>query len=333
MAPIYVDGDDGPGLMDNPIVAAQWRSMGQLRDLMEGMDRHIQPEIAWQRPRVSMREGGLVVDGGPYIVLDPPFPVFTRGGKSRPQSKATLFTWTTKMSCPSFSIPAGPPKYGGTCPAATRAAVEAEGSYAGFHEPLDGQRYICDLCYCGKNNYLMYVCVTANQMVHLLWLEREVQKGTFARKMAEAIAAVAQDDESRAMLARKLIDPSFFRIHDSGDFHRPDYYKQWLDVCYALPKIKFWAPTRMWVFEKWRRIFDAYPAPMNLALRPSALFLGATPPAVPGMDAGTTSVEGRMGRPVWNCPAYEQEGEHSCASARCRVCWKSKAKTVNYKTH
>lgn len=733
--PFYVDSDpDDPAIMDNPVIAAQWKSMGEMRDAMEGMERHIQPGIEWQSPHVYRRAGALVVDGGPYIVLDPPFPVYTRSGKARPQSKASLFTWTTKMSCPSFSIPAGPPRNGGTCPAAVQSAVKAEGTYLQFSEPLSaGKPYICDLCltgdalvpvkgvglvplervvemvrdgrgisvlgdsgwtpatnawargfrkvlrvetscgmrvrctsdhkilttggwekaedlepgdrivlspkaelaqgvwpeakgiplavvspaelargeaapafpsewsrelgvflgyilgdgtvsygrypevkvaigeddaddlrkiaawvnewcgsssevalkgnedctlkdgqavkasgkmaivawrrlglarlldalgldkrpppehrrvpssvwtasasgvagflsglfstdgsvvsdervrgkraiilasvseellrdvqllllgfgirsaicayetsnrtrvrvgylplykleisakeavrtfgevvrfhnarkqellegadleylkpwstrryavvetvleepdpvevfdievehethrfvanglvvsncYCGKNNYLMYVCVTANQVAHLRWLEREVARGTFARRMAEAIAAIAQDADVRRMLAKKLIDPRFFRIHDSGDFHRPDYYKAWVDVCHALPWVKFWAPTRMWVFDKWRRIFDNYPPPKNLALRPSGLFLGAPPPVVPGLDAGTTSFEGRM-RAIWNCPAYAQSGDHSCAAARCRVRWTSKQKPVNYKTH
>lgn len=333
---IYVDTDHDNGVMDNPIGGAHWDSMGAMRDAMGDMEQNLQVDIEYERPHVSKRDGAEQISGGPYLVFDPPFEVKTRSGKSRPQKKSTLFTWTTKMSCPSFSIPAGPPKNGGTCAAATESVVAAEGSYRKFHEDLaerDASKgYICNSCYCGKNNYLMYVGVTANQMAHLVWARREVRKGSFASRITQAIAAMAQDEDLAELLARKLVSAKFFRIHDSGDFFSPEYYTAWIDVCYALPYVKFWCPSRQWVFPKWRALFQNHPPPKNLTLRPSALFIEARPPKIPGLDAGSMSRLGDAEKPIWNCPAYKSD-EHSCASAGCRVCWVSGRTEVNYKTH
>jgi len=207
-------------------------------------------------------------------------------------------------------------------------------------------------CYAGKNNYLMYKQVSIGQMVRLTWINRELREGgrgghsKLASKLIEVIASL-QDDAMAVLLMKKLVSNVFFRIHDSGDFHKPDYYLAWRDVAYALPDVTFWAPTRQWVFEKWREIFRNTPPPENLALRPSALFFGARPPVVDGMgSAGSTAaseVHGQWGdvggAEVWNCPAYMAD-EHSCGSAinpdgeqGCRTCWKHKETAVNYKAH
>jgi hypothetical protein len=56
---------------------------------------------------------------------------------------------------------------------------------------------------------------------------------------------------------------------------------------------------------------------------------------IPGIAAGTTSIEGNAPPHIKNCPAYDDENaeEKSCAGSRCRTCWSEPRKPVNYRTH
>ncbi len=312
---------------DNPQMA-NWGSLKRNRDIFDG---DVEGEVQYK----PVHLGKTGYTGGPYLKIAGDFRYATSGGVRRPFRNTTLFTWTSKMSCPSFSLPAGPMEGGGTCPAAKAASVEREGSYVESSPPLSqmpkGQIYICDTCYAGKGRYLMYKSMSLGQMARLKWTQNAVRAGTFTRKITEAIASL-DDPATEKVLAQKLVSNKYFRIHDSGDFYSPEYYRAWVEVCYNLPQVRFWAPSRMWVFEKWREVFSNYPPPPNLALRPSALFTSAPPPSIQGMAAGSTSIDGRMAAPVWNCPAYESE-EGSCAGASCRMCWDGQRKPVNYLTH
>ena len=330
-----VEFEENPGL-------ANWKRLAENREVFDG---DVKEEIGYDRVRANRGPDGVSLNGGPFVQISPTFHYKTAEGKQKAFGKSTLFTWTSKMSCPSFSIPAGPSEKHGTCLAARRDSIEKEGSYTEYSEPLDsmpeGQKFICDLCYAGKGRYLMYKSMSIGQMAKLAWVHKTLKSGTFVRRMSEAIGSLIDPDTELA-LAAKNVSNRFFRIHDSGDFFSPEYYRAWVDVCSQFtgkmgrtghPLIYFWVPTRVWVYEKYRGLFENYPPPPNLALRPSALFTSANPPSIDGLAEGSTSVDGRMGKPVWNCPAYEGTEEASCAAVKCRVCWTQKSKPVNYLTH
>jgi hypothetical protein len=315
-------------LQDNPQLA-NWDRLEKNRNVFDG---DVSEEIEYER--VTLGKTGY--SGGPKIRILGDFHYTTSEGKRRPFRNSSLFTWTSKMSCPSFSIPAGPVENGGTCLASKASSIEKEGSYKKFSPPLSEipakETFICSVCYAGKGRYLMYKSMSLGQVAKKTWVNKTLGSGTFSRRMSEAISSLIDPDVEH-VLAQKLVSNKFFWIHDSGDFFSPEYYKAWVEVCHTLPQIHFWAPTRQWVFPKWRELFSNYPPPKNLSLRPSALFTSAPPPKIAGMAGGSTSIDGRMEAPVWNCPAYEGDEEHSCAAAACRVCWSAPQKPVNYLTH
>lgn len=339
-----LDYQDNPG-------TAKWDTMERNRNLFDG---DVKLDLRYESVRVAKKvdkKTGKIsysFSGGPALTVvgkdGGDFLYTTAEGARKPIRKVSLFTFTSKMSCPSFSIPAGPTKHG-TCPASKPASIEAEGSYTQFGPPLSsmpaGEKFICDLCYAGKNNYIMYKTISIGQMAKLRWINKSLAEGSFSQRMTEAIEMLL-DPRIENVLKAHAVSNRFFRIHDSGDFNTPDYYREWVEVCRNFqgklsggssgPLIYFWAPTRMWVYEKWRDLFKESPPPVNLALRPSALFTSAPPPSIPGLAEGSTSVEGEMPEPVWNCPAYETD-EGSCAGAKCRVCWTKKKSGVNYLTH
>ena len=317
-----------PDYQDNPQLA-NWNSLERNRAVFTG---DVREELEYE----MVRFGKTGYSGGPKVAILGGFKYATAGGHNRPFNFTSLFTWTSKMSCPSFSIPAGPTESGGTCLAAKVSSIEKEGTYVEHSKPFSqmptGQKPICDLCYAGKGRYLMYKSMSLGQVAKLAWVRKTLRSGTFVRRMAEAISSL-HDEKIEETLARKLVSNKYFRIHDSGDFFSPEYYKAWVEVCYAVPSVKFWAPTRLWVYQKYRDLFENYPPPANLTLRPSALFTGAEAPRIRGLAGGSTSVDGRMPDPVWNCPAYEGDEEKSCAAAGCRMCWTGQKKAVNYLTH
>lgn len=320
--------------LENPQIV-NWSRLGGKRGVFTASDApSIQIEPEYENVKVS-KAGSIT--GGPRIVLDPPFTYENSKGEEEVVKGCGLFTWTTKMSCPSYSLPAGPMESGGTCPAAKASAIEREGSYSEFHSPFSekprGETVICDTCYAGKGRYGMYASIAIRQVVKYHWTLRTLKAGSFVGHMSQAIGALASDRDLEKLLKSRAVSNIFFRIHDSGDFFSPEYYRAWVEVCRNLPKVKFWAPTRMWVYDKWRLVFENYPPPNNLSLRPSALFTSAEPPDIEGMAAGTTSVAGEFGGDVKDCPAYAGDHEHSCAAARCRTCWVEQDVPVNYLTH
>lgn len=253
----------------------------------------------------------------------------------------SLFTWTSKMACPSFSLPAGPPAARGTCPASVKKDVIADGSYRQFHPGLNGS-YVCETCYAGKNNYLQYKNISIGQMARYFWTVRALKRGTFVVDMTRAISALSSDRKYRDLLASINVSTDYFRIHDSGEFFDPEYYLAWCDVADNLPDVKFWAPTRLWVFSDWRDQFLLNPPPRNFALRPSSLSVGARPPKIPGMDPGS-GVHGDPGSAsVFECPAFEETDDPlagTCTTSvgidgrkPCRECWR-KRNAVSYLEH
>jgi hypothetical protein len=86
--------------------------------------------------------------------------------------RTPIFTHTTKMNAPSFSIPAGMPQYGGSC---ISASYEATGP--------NKNNTICRGCYALKGNYLYvgYVYAAAPRMN---WLVDTLQSDTTGERMA-----------------------------------------------------------------------------------------------------------------------------------------------------
>lgn len=376
----------------NPgVEASHWDTLSKYREMFNSISEHVAPELILEKPRVGKRKGALVLDGGPFIKFTTPFELRTSGGKVLQRSKATLFTWTSKMSCASFSIPAGPINRHGTCPASVESAVIKAGEYRKFHQSIEhrktfawsekGRReaeqfrsrlaplenpdptgqYICNLCYAGKGNYIVYKTVSLNQMAHFKWawmtlqmdvdggeidlgeigkanireLEEAVKGSVFVEEMTRALEFI-QDPGIKEVLLRKLVSTEYFRIHDAGDFFHPWYFLGWLEICRRMPSIQFWSPTRIWVYKNWQDLFKKVKIPGNLALRPSGLVVSMLPPKIATLDAGTTSYPDGVAPPgaIKDCPAYKSDdGEHSCARANCRTCWDEKDTEVSYRTH
>lgn len=264
-------------------------------------------------------------------------------------SEASFYSETSKMSAPSWSIPAGPPAIGGSCAAAelfknsgayNRALTQGEVA----QEPAVQKNWICAYCYAGKSNY-MHRTSQYTQMARLIWLKGTIEaRGVegAADLMASALAAHMGNAKYREKMGEST---KFFRIHDSGDFTlAPDTYTMWCLVASQLPDIRFWAPTRNWVFPKFNELVRRSPPPANMTVRPSALHFGDPAPVIMGYSAGSTAHAPtadptKNGQADWECPAYKHGG-HSCAGAGgpkgekdCRFCWTYQEQAPSYRSH
>lgn len=108
-------------------------------------------------------------------------------GKALPvggQRVSSLWTFTSKMGAPSFSLPAGPTTEAGTCSAANY------GRSGGKRTP--GKQYICDACYSLEGRYVMYN-IAIGQGARMWWVNHMIQQDTSGGKLGQALTAALGD--------------------------------------------------------------------------------------------------------------------------------------------
>jgi hypothetical protein len=324
----------------------------------------------------------------PYLVPAMPLEGVYATGSTFQINKASLFTNTSKMPGPSFAITAGPPAFGGTCPASalgenvarSRAileqrvregsgrrgeagkgdpgftfkqgkslpmlgdAGEARGLVPGVEKTYDGDpSFVCRSCYALDGNY-NYPSKQVNDMLHLAWVEHELEAGG-PERLGHALAYAIQ----HVNLTREEGFQPYFRIHDAGDFYSPEYLEAWVACASMMTHMRFWAPTRQWVFAKWvallRSAEDRVRAAGGwLTIRPSVLRIGDPVPMLEGLSAGSgVSADDPC---AWVCPVYnkivprmqpdgtvEMVDAASCLEANCTMCWDQPAIPVSYGAH
>src|SRR5262249_12510630 len=140
----------------------------------------------------------------------------------------------------------------------------------------------------------------------------------------------------RMMCAIRDTACQYFRVHDSGDMFNVAYAQCWLEVCEALPHVRFWIPTRAWqqssgplpLYDPMLNVLRQLATLANVTVRPSALNFGDYAPVVPGLQAGSTAAMPDVFR-ARQCPAYDQDGH----CGKCRACWDAKDTPISYCRH
>lgn len=256
-----------------------------------------------------------------------------------------LLSWTSKMGTPSFSLPAGAPTMGGTCPGASggqtivpltirkKQMAEVERLTG---RPVDPARAICQHCYAEGGQYSTGQVQYA-QIIRYAWTEQAVRDGTFAQVMSWAIKNADYALEGKGKT--KLVDDNdaevflpnrgerdgrkYFRLHDSGDFWSPEYVAAWKAVADDNLDVTFWAPSRCWaVSGMCLAINEINNPPRNFVIRPSAYSINEPCPRDlgPGWAAGSTvyadAHKPAMGARLpedapyqWDCQAYQTDND------------------------
>jgi len=304
-----------------------------------------------------------------------------------------LFPSNGKMICPVFSLPAGPIQFGGTC-VVTDALYEvrsvryrtAAGQYAvAMIRPEHSEarlreiaklgvgvqskdEWVCNKCYALTGNFNL-------PSVHLKayavrrWVDEALDHGKLASYLVDSMnshykwlgGSIRLAKQKRKNLATSDVPhPSYFRIHDSGDFYRADYFEAWCEVAEAFHHVRFWASTRAYAVPSLWKQFMRFHVPKNLILRPSELFLHDRPhkadkemKLAAGSEIETTKelkAGGRRPGNVYRCPATHSEfkqcqraeGDYPGRDERnaelpwpsgCRFCWDKPNLPVSYGEH
>ncbi len=225
-----------------------------------------------------------------------------------------VLSWTTKMGCPSFSLPAGPIETGGSCPGAKggQSIVPLSNLQAGQRavtavtgEPVRLYQAICQFCYAEGGQYATGGVQVA-QVLRYIWtrdaasdVKRTATGVAFGPKARAWIEAMVYAIDNADFLldggkVAKLEYPPerprpgsrkkqrFFRWHDSGDIFSEAHLAMIKEVCNRLPDITFWAPTRCWATTWGVAAVNEINGPAeqsNLVIRPSSFHVNEGPPS------------------------------------------------------
>lgn len=118
----------------------------------------------------------------------------------------------------------------------------------------------------------------------------------------------------------------YFRFFDSGDMYSIDLANKILELCTKATWVKFWIPTRMHKFNKFKQVIDALNALPNVVVRLSSD--SVTGEVIEGLNTSTI-FSGDVPEGATECQAYQHEGK--CNG--CRACYSKDVQVIAYKAH
>lgn len=193
----------------------------------------------------------------------------------------------SKMPCYGYSIPARHCKTGSKL-------VSVPGS-------------VCSGCYALKGRYLFGNVKSA--------LQRRFESLTNPNWVEAMVCAIGANESS-----------GFFRWHDSGDLQGVWHLRNIASVCFALPEIRFWLPTKELAIIR-EYLKAGHLIPENLNVRVSGFMVDEPGPESLALRLGFTVSEVRTKEA--NCPSSNQGGK--CLA--CRDCWSRSVFSVSYLKH
>lgn len=281
-----------------------------------------------------------------------------------------MWTSTTKVHAPSWSLPAG-----ASCPSIrwpVMQAIREMEKKPGFklaQRLRPGKDFIdylkiikqvekkfpqkCLACYATGGNY-MYPSTKTVQAKRMAWFEN-TPEDTVVEALVDSIDKAGKEKCSKATGKCEFIPltrPEYVRLFDSGDFTNERAVRIWEKVARRMPDVKFWWPTTTWMEPCDSRFKGEHARMMtalkkagklpNVTIRPSALALDQRAPRIPGFGPGTAVVEGDTVKAqggVENkafdlCEGGICEKHFVCPGncGTCRMCW-MKTKPVVYIRH
>lgn len=124
----------------------------------------------------------------------------------------------------------------------------------------------------------------------------------------------------------KLDSSRYFRFFDSGDMYDIRLAEKILELCIRAHWVKFWIPTRMHKFSKFKNVIERMQALDNVVVRFSSdsvqgeIIKGKTTSTIFSDTVPLGALE---------CKAYEHGGK--CNG--CRACYDKDVKVIAYKAH
>lgn len=200
----------------------------------------------------------------------------------------------SKMPGMSYGLEAG-----ATCPRSKKLIQE------------HGEKAVCNFCYAKDGNY-RYPSVVQGHAKRLQGLQHP--------QWVEAMSTLINHYRENG---KKGTDTRYFRWHDTGDIVDIQHLRKIVQVVENCPEVKFWLPTHEpKTVELYLKLHKSFPD--NLTVRISADLLYTESTTVE--DLPTSTVSAGIG---YVCPSNKQG--NSCQ--KCRACWSSKVKNIDYPLH
>ncbi len=162
----------------------------------------------------------------------------------------------------------------------------------------------CKGCYATTGNYRF-----PNVKAPRLFNREDWQRDTWVQDMVQAL------DSSR-----------YFRFFDSGDMYSIDLANKILELCTKATWVKFWIPTRMHKFDKFKSVIEALNKLDNVSVRLSSD--SVTGALIEGLNTSTIFSD-TLPEGATECQAYQHEGK--CNG--CRACYDKSVPVIAYKAH
>lgn len=125
-----------------------------------------------------------------------------------------------------------------------------------------------------------------------------------------------------------LDNERYFRFFDSGDMYALGLAEKILEVMRRAPWVKFWLPTRMHKFPKFRRVLQDMQRLENVSVRFSSD--SVTGQYVEGLHGSViVPTAAHASDSMTLCRAYE----HGGACNGCRACWDKTVDVIAYPAH
>lgn len=202
---------------------------------------------------------------------------------------------TSKMPCPSFSLPAQACKVGSKL-------AKVPGS-------------VCHGCYALKGMY-RFPNVKAPRQANLESLPNDTDASGWSVWIDSMVATIAKSSAAKV---------GYFRWHDSGDLQGAGHLSAIATIATLLPAIKFWLPTKEKALVKaYSRVQCGFPS--NLAVRLSSAMIDQEPTQWGGLTCTVHDKNEPIGH---RCNAPAQGGK--CGD--CRACWDTSIANVSYHLH
>jgi hypothetical protein len=125
----------------------------------------------------------------------------------------------------------------------------------------------------------------------------------------------------------KALDSSrYFRFFDSGDMYSIDLANKILELCTKATWVKFWIPTRMHKFDKFKDVLEMMGKLDNVVVRFSSD--SVTGALIDGLNTSTIFSD-TLPEGATECKAYQHDGK--CNG--CRACYDKTVSVIAYKAH
>lgn len=186
-------------------------------------------------------------------------------------------SFTTKMPCPSFALPAGLDCNTG------KKLMQVQGS-------------VCKSCYARKGHYV-YPAAAKLRQDNLRETKLALRSPLVRERWVATLTGLIYSTGT-----------AWFRWHDSGDILAELHLHMIFDVCLRTPEVRHWIPTREYGFVQ--SVLFGRQLPRNCTIRLSAHMIGDV---LPSKKLPTSSV-GAFG---YACPAtYDASYEGNCRDCR-----------------